>query len=560
MTVEEAVSCLRGGAPPASAEGSAGSGRPRLPHLGRAESADVLSGLSAALSSSAPQAREFCRAGGPGLLLSRVPPDALTAAMNVVVPMCGAVAGGWGVAWAREWAAAGGGTEGPAPPAPPAPGEHEFTFSCAAQREVVAGLAEMSARHMVPTLGALLDPVASGLLGPAANGKLDPASAKLDAASGKLDSAAGGPAALVAQASAAPPTPAALGALVNAATAGIVACAACTREALSAQSAALLSAGARASRGQPPGRGLLAGLRLGLPRGLGGAVGGWARALAAVLRRPPQPRGDHSLAAAALSAASVALRALPFEAFVRALLEGGLLAAAAGAAAAEEEPRGAPPPRAHPALAQGGGAPGARPPPAGVPGQPSGAGDTRRLASGLLCAALGVLRDAHPRGHAESGRAKLRAALAALHGPLVAGLAAALPLTPAAAEAWGGAQAAPEEGGGAPSPDAELPAPDWSDGRAPAATALLTAALLVDRDAGLWLAGAPGALPALFVTAGAPGAGTQAIACEALSQLASDEPGRGALTGAAAACRSAAPAATAARMDPLALLGRLADR
>ena len=82
---------------------------------------------------------------------------------------------------------------------------------------------------------------------------------------------------------------------------------------------------------------------------------------------------------------------------------------------------------------------------------------------------------------------------------------------------------------------------------------------LLPPQAGLWLAATPGMLPSLFVAGGAPWPEAQSLAAEALSQLTSDDAGRSLLAGAADAVASAAPAATRARLDGMALLARLAD-
>ena len=173
-------------------------------------------------------------------------------------------------------------------------------------------------------------------------------------------------------------------------------------------------------------------------------------------------------------------------------------------------------------------------------------------ARATLASSFKTLLAAAPKGYMGMGRAKLRALLLRVVSPLVDDLAAALPPTPATT--------------GTAATDAvdvtDLPEPAWTDRQEEraAAAAALTAALRVDREAGVEAAReTPGLLPAVIAAAGAASPALQLLALEALSELFSDETGRGVAMGAAAAVDSANPSATSARLDVAATLGRLVD-
>jgi hypothetical protein len=584
MSVDEVLTVLRGGGGDSSPSPSlSSSGAPlKPPRLGASAATDVLASLTERLKTQT-GASEFLTADGPCLLLSRLPEGSTTAAFNVLIPLCARLADGWGREWADKWASA------PTPPGADAddfvgassdaalqqalvadiplssgsarsagPGSVACRWVHPAQRAAVSALCGALARHFLPTLAVLLD-AGSGV-------GFSPSSAQ---------------------------------AVVQAATAALSAALALMRPAMERQQRLLL--GDRA--GLKKGTRYLYRLRLGLPAPLEEAAQLWAQAVGALLRRtpsalPPQPgkgaaaaaasaaaidpqQRDYSLHTAVLSAVAHILRSAPLEAVVEAAFAAGTLAAATGLAAAvdgaTDGDKGA----------GGGSGSGGAPPTGAVPRVSPLAAEARRSAQACVSLAMTTLRDAHPRGHTDTGRMKLRRVLSALTRPLVADLAAALPQprapTGGDGSGGGGRQQQQQQDqeldpfyGDDPFPlttdmsdaaVAALPAPDWSpdagggvgDDRA-RAVVLLGSSFLVDRDVGLWLAGQQGVLPAVFITAAAPWPQWQAAAAEAVSQLASDDAGRGMLTSLPdRVVSSDPPVAVKGRLDVMALLRRLSD-
>lgn len=226
--------------------------------------------------------------------------------------------------------------------------------------------------------------------------------------------------------------------------------------------------------------------------------------------------------------------------------------------------------------------------------------DLRKVASGVVGRALSILQNAHPRGHAETGRAKSKALLTRIIGPCVQSLAEALPMKPDENKDASGASgdkkkqqqldkkngaadddsnvvvagadgtidltAASATAASEPAPvpavvinPASLPIPDWSPSDHSArTTSLLHLSLLVDRDTGLWLADQSGVLPSVFIAAQSPELHVQQAACDVVAALCNDEVGRSLLTTFPQRVVSRDPS-TSTRLDVLSMLQRQAE-
>jgi hypothetical protein len=190
--------------------------------------------------------------------------------------------------------------------------------------------------------------------------------------------------------------------------------------------------------------------------------------------------------------------------------------------------------------------------------------DVRSTASASLSKALTILRDAHPRGHAEMGRDKMKALLMRMVVPCVRDLAESLPPMPEK-EGGDGAKGAGAgaKGAGADSGRPEIfrvpdALPDWRPrDDTTRATALLYVALLTERDVGLWLAEQPGVLPAVVITCASTDGGAQAAGADVIATICSDETGRSLLTTLPQRIVCADPS-YATRLDIMPLLQRLA--
>jgi hypothetical protein len=175
-----------------------------------------------------------------------------------------------------------------------------------------------------------------------------------------------------------------------------------------------------------------------------------------------------------------------------------------------------------------------------------------RTSAGALSRALTVLRDSHPRGHMDVGRAKVKQVLTRVAGPCVAALAAALPFKPDDKKDGSGESSSGPELFVVPST-----LPDWQPSPDTArVAALLQVALLIDRDTGLWFADQQGVLVACFITCVSSEERAQAVGAEVVATMCSDEQGRSLLTTLPQRIISADPS-YATRLDILPLLQRL---